>query len=130
MNEKVKTKIKRKNWQFQSQRKSGNLDFANLDLFMVDISNPVTCSKLNKYIIRKTVPKIQLEILKTFVNSIKNRLIPLLLVGNQLVTDFLVKPNLFNCYFSQHFMTKDNNSTIPANMTFETEERLSNFKIC
>ena len=72
MNEKVKTKIKTKNWQFQSQRKSGNLDFSNLDLFMVGISNLVTCSKLNKHINRKAVPKTYLEILKTFVNSLKN----------------------------------------------------------
>ena len=34
---------------------------------------------------------------------------------------------MFNYDFS---LTEDNNSTIPENMTFETEERLSTFKIC
>ena len=116
--------------QFQSQRKSGNLYFANLDLFMVDISNLVTCFKLNKRNNPKTVSKTYWKILKTFLNSIKNWLIPLLLVGNQLVTDFLVKANLFNDYFSQQLTTKNNNSEIPANITFETKETLSTFEIC
>ena len=54
---------------------------------------------------------------------------PPLLVGNQLVSDFLVKANLFNDYFSKQCTTIDNNS-IPANINFETEESLSTFEIC
>ena len=51
-----------------------------------------------------------------------------LLVGNQLVSDFLVKANLFNDYFSKQCTTIDN--SIPANINFETEESLSTFEIC
>ena len=57
-------------------------------------------------------------------------LIPPLLVGNQLVSDFSEKTNLFNDYFSKQCTTIDNNSAIPANTSFVTEERLSTFEIC
>ena len=53
-----------------------------------------------------------------------------LLVGNQLVTDVLVKANLFNDYFSQQFTTVDNDSSIPPNITFSTEQKLSTFEFC
>ena len=55
---------------------------------------------------------------------------PPLLVGNQLVSGFLEKANLFNDWFSKQCMTIDNNSAIPANTSFVTEERLSAFEIC
>ena len=55
---------------------------------------------------------------------------PPLVVGNQLATDFLVKANFFNDYFSKQCATIGNNSSIPANIAFETEERLSTFEIC
>ena len=55
---------------------------------------------------------------------------PLFLVGNQLVSEFFVKANLFNDYFSMQCTIIDNNSSIPANISFETEERLSTFEIC
>ena len=53
-----------------------------------------------------------------------------MLVGNQLVTDFLVKANLFNDYFSQQCTTVDNDSSIPPNITFATEQKLSTFEFC
>ena len=46
------------------------------------------------------------------------------LVANQLVTDFLVKANLFNDYFSQQCTTVVNDSSIPPNITYETEQKL------
>ena len=52
-------------------------------------------------------------------------LIPPFLVGNQLVTDFLVKENLFNNYFSKQGTTVDNDSCIPPNITFPTDQKLS-----
>ena len=58
----------------------------------------------------KNPPKTYSEMLKTFVNGTKITLIPPLLVGNELVTDFLVKANLFNDYFSQQCTTIDNDS--------------------
>ena len=137
MNDEVKNLIKRKNWLFQCQRKSGNLDYASFNSITQDISNAVNSSKL-KYHERlalnlndpKTAPKTYWKILKTFVNGTKIPLIPPLLVGNQLVTDFLVKANLFNDYFSQQCMTVDNDSSIPPNITFATEQKLSTLEFC
>ena len=137
MNDEIKNLIKRKNWLFQCQRKSGNLDYACLNSITQDISNAVNSSKL-KYHERlalnvndpKTAPKTYWKILKTFVNGTKIPLIPPLLVGNQLVTDFLVKANLFNDYFSQQCMTVDNDSSIPPNITFATEQKLSTVEFC
>ena len=96
MNDEIKKLINRKNWLFQCQRKSGNLDYASLNSITQDISNAVNSSKL-KYSERlalklndpKTASKTYWKILKTFVNRTKIPLIPSLLVGNQLVTDFL-----------------------------------------
>ena len=45
-------------------------------------------------------------------------MIPPLLGGNQLVTDRLVKEDLFNIYFSQQCKTIDINSSILANVFF------------
>ena len=137
MNDEIKNLIKRKNWLFHCQRKSGNLDYASLNFITQDISNAVNSSKL-KYHERlalslndpKTALKTYWKILKTFVNGTKIPLIPPLLVGNQLVTDFLVKANLFNDYFSQQCMTVDNDSSIPPNITFATEQKMSTLEFC
>ena len=64
------------------------------------------------------------------MNGTKIPLIPPLLVGNQLVPEFLEKTNLFNDYSSKLCTKIDNNSAIPANTSFVTEERLSTFEIC
>ena len=70
----------------------------------------------------KTAPKN----LKT--NGTKTPMNTPLLVGNRFVTGFAV--NLFNDYFSQQFTIISNGSSIPANITFKTKERLPTFEIC
>ena len=42
----------------------------------------------------------------------------------------MVKANLFNDYFSQQCTTVDNDSSIPPNITFATEQKLSTLEIC
>ena len=64
------------------------------------------------------------KILKRFVKGNKIPMIPPLVVSNQLFTDFLVKENLLNGYFSQQCLTIDNKSLITANIAFEVEEKL------
>ena len=49
MNDEIKKMIKRKNWLFQSQRKSCKLDFAVLNSLTQDISDAITSSKLKYY---------------------------------------------------------------------------------
>ena len=46
MNDGIKKMIKRKNWLFQNQRKSFDLDFTNLNLLKQDVLNAITSSKL------------------------------------------------------------------------------------
>ena len=118
-------------------KKSCKLNFTVLNSLKQDISDAITSSKLksyegpaNKLNDLKTVPKNLLKILKTFVNGTKIPLIPLLLADNQLVSDFLEKTNLINEYFSKQCTTIDNNSPIPENTSFVTEERLSSFEFC
>ena len=127
----MKKLIKKQNWLFQCQRKSGTLDYASLNSIIQDISNAVNWSKSRYYECPamerndpKTTPKTYLKILKTSVNGSKIPLIPPLLVGNQFVTDFLVKWNLFSDYFSQQCATEDKGSSILPNITFETVQKL------
>ena len=95
MNDKIKEMIKRKNWLFQYQSKSGNLDYVSLNSITEDISNAVNSSKL-KYHERlalnlndpKAAPKTYWKIFKKCVNVSKISLIPPLLVGNQLEQTF------------------------------------------
>ena len=76
----------------------------------------------NKLYDLKTAPKINCKILKTFTIHSKIPLIPPLLVGNQLVTEFSVKVNLFNDYFSQQYSKIDSNDSISASITVKTQE--------
>ena len=109
-------------------KKVCNLDFAISNSLMQDISDANTSSKLkyerllNKLSNPKTAPK-------TFANGSKIPLIPPLLVGNQPISDFMVKANLFNDYFSKECIIIDKNISIPANISFETEESFSTFEI-
>ena len=131
MKDEMKKLIKKKNWLFQCQRKSGTFGYASLNSIIQDISNAVNWSKSRYYECPalerndpKTTPKTYLKILKTSVNGSKIPLIPPLLVGNQFVTDFLVKGNLFSDYFSQQCTTEDKDSSILPNITFETVQKL------
>ena len=137
MNDEIKKMIKRKNWLFQSQRKSFKLDLAFLNLLTQDISDAITSSKLkyyqgfaNKLNDPKTAPKTNWKTPTTFVNGTKIPLTFMLLLGNQLVSDFLEKADLFNDYFRKKSATIDNSSAIPVNTSFATEERLSASEIC
>ena len=51
----------------------------------------------------KSAPKTDWKKLKVFGNDTKISLIPPWVVGNPLLTVFLLKANLFNDYFSQQY---------------------------
>ena len=73
----------------------------------------------------KTSAKTYWSILKTFYNGRKIPLIPPLLINDQLVSDFKVKANHFNAFFSMQCTPLVNGSQIPDAVSFETNERLS-----
>ena len=120
-----------KNWPYQRQSKSSNIDYGMLKAILTDILNAVNSFKFryNNGLAKKTqgnsrmTTKISWSILKTFANGTKIPLILPLLIDNQFVTHLLEKANLYNNIFSQHYTTKVNNSSIPTNLTFETENR-------
>ena len=80
-----------------------SVDHAIFSNITLELSNATSFSKA-KYHERlaiklndpKTSPKTYWSILKTFVNGSKILLIPLFLVNNKFVIDFLEKANLFN----------------------------------
>ena len=55
----------------------------------------------------------------------KNSIIPLLLVNDNFITNFLEKSNLFNEFFSKQCQPLQNNSTLPKSNTYHTENRLN-----
>ena len=63
------------------------------------------------------------------VSGSKISLIPSLSVDNRLVTNFLAKVNLFNDFFSKQCSLIVNNSSLPTNVTFETENKLPTFDL-
>ena len=133
-NDDIKTLIKMKKWFYQRQRRSGNIDYNMLNAITTDISNAVSSSKFryhDRLAKRLNGPKVASKtywsILKTFVNGYKGPLIPPLSVGNRYIADFLAKANLFNDLFSKQCSALVNNSSLPTNLTFETENRLSTF---
>ena len=91
MNGEVKTLIKMKNWLYQRQRRSGNLDYNTSNANTKDISNAVNFSKFRYH----NRPARNLN----DPNDSKIPVIPPLSVGNRLVTNYLAKVNLFNDVF-------------------------------
>ena len=83
---------------------------------------------MNKNNDRTRATETYWSIIKTFVNSITIPVIAPLLVSNQLVSDLFVKANLCNNAFSQEHTTTVNNSSIPTNLNFKTENKLSTFE--
>ena len=108
---------------FQTQRRDNGLDLSILNKLSDDLTNTVTSSKLayHRQIVAKpndpkTVPKTYWSILKFFVNA---KMIPLIqtdLVNIQFATNFLIKANLRNDFYSQQCNTNDNGSTLPRSV--------------
>ena len=105
-----------------------------LNAITTDISNAVNSSKFRYHDSLakrlndpKAVAKIYWSIIKTFVNGSRSSLIKPLSVGNRYVADFLAKADLFNDFFSKQCCTIVNNSSLPTNLPFETESKLSTF---
>ena len=67
--------------------------------------------------------------MKTFVNGKKSPIIPPLLVNNNLISNFREKDNIFNDFFVQQCQPIANNSFLPMNQTFYTQNSLRDFDI-
>ena len=63
--------------------------------------------------------------LKRFFNNKNIPLIPPLFHGNEYVTDFKKKAELFNCFFAKQCSLISNSSQLPLNLPYTTEKRLN-----
>ena len=69
------------------------------------------------------------SIMKNFVNGKKTPIIPTLLVNNNLSSNFREKTNIFKEFFVQQCQSIANNSILPTNQIFYTQNRLRDFDI-
>ena len=66
--------------------------------------------------------------MKVFLNNKKIPIIPPLFHENKFVTDFKEKAELFNAFFAKQCSLIDNNSSLPKNLIYLTEKRLSKIR--
>ena len=67
--------------------------------------------------------------LKRFFNNKKTPFIPPLFHGNECVTDFKKKAELFNSFFAKHFSLISNSSELPLNLRYTIEKRLNTLNL-
>ena len=67
------------------------------------------------------------SLLKSFINDKKIPIVPPILHNNAFVTDLKKKAELFNYYFANQCTLINSNSTLPANVQYLTDKRLSSF---
>ena len=128
--------IKKKKDIFQKQKESNTINHTILSNITLELSNAISFSKV-KYHERlaiklndpKTAPKTCWSISKIFVNVSEFPLISPILVNNEFVTDFSVKANLFNDFFTEQCRPITNDSSLPNNQTIETVNRLLDINI-
>ena len=103
-----------------------------LKVLQEDLDIAVEVSKLN-YSSRITYKlthiqkntKVYWTLLKRFFNNKKIPLIPPIFHGNEYVTDFKKKAELFNSFFAKQCSLISNSSELPLNFHYATEKRLN-----
>ena len=97
-----------------------------------DLHNAIEVSRLNYYSrityklthIQKNT-KVYWTLLKGFFNNKKIPLTPPLFHGNEYVTDFKKKAELFNSFFVKQCSLISNSSELPLNLHYTTEKRFN-----
>ena len=69
--------------------------------------------------------KVYWSLSKIFLNNNKKPVIPPLFYENQFITYFKEKAKLFNLFFSKQCSVIPNNSSVPAEINYSTDKRLS-----
>ena len=67
--------------------------------------------------------------MKIFINGKKTQIIPPLLFNYNVISNFSEKANIFNDFFVEHCQPIANNSILPTNQIFYTQNRLRDFDI-
>ena len=133
INDDIKSKIKLKHKLYHRylRHKRNKEDFAKVEHLCNEIDNLISKSKKEYYqnINRKlndplTSSKTYWSIMKTFFNGKKVPVIPPLLFNGAFVTDFEEKVKIFNYFFAKQCTLVSNNSVLPSEFTYMTEERI------
>ena len=101
-----------------------------------ELINIIKSSKENFYnkLVKKlkssnTSNKTYWSLSKSFVNGRKAPIISPLLFNNNLISNFKEKANIFYDFFAQQCQPIANNSILPTNQIFYTQNRLRDFNI-
>ena len=136
MNDYAKGKIKWKNQLYKIYAKNG---YKCKDYFQFQEATNGVCQLVsnrkeeyyNNIVLKlnnpKTSAKTYWPILKTLYNGKKIPVIPPLLINNKLVSNFKTKTNHFNAFFASYCTPLDN-SKIPGNQTYVTDNKLSSLQ--
>ena len=117
---------------YRNNKNNNNMQYLRrLKLRQEDLHNEIEISKSNYYSrityklthIQKNT-KVYWALLKRFLSSKKIPLIPPYFHGNEYVTDFKKKAELFNPFFEEQSSFISNSSEPPLNLHFTTEKRL------
>ena len=135
-NTKIKSLLQEKNKIYKNFRKDRNNTqlLRKLEHLQNRLNNSIDSSEHNYYLrmanelnsIQKS-SKAYWPLLKSFLNNKKIPIIPTILHNNALVTDFKKKAELLNSYFANQCTLIKSNSTLPVNVQYLTDKRLSSF---
>ena len=93
---------------------------------LIEMSKQKYFSRIaSKLTMTRKSPTTYWSLLKVFLNNKKIPIIPPLFHENKFVTDFKEKAELFNAFFAKQCSLIDNNSSLPKNLIYLTEKRLS-----
>ena len=138
MTEYIKSKIHWKNCIYNQYVNSlrNHADYDILQQAISEVSEFVDNAKNNYYdnLANKlsnpsSSSKTYWSILKLFCNNKKIPLIPPILIGNKLESDFKLKANHFNKYFASKCTPMNNDSSLSSSFEFYSQSRLSSLNI-
>ena len=134
MNDEIRNKVNERDLFYQQLKKYKlNLTYSDvMNELNLELSSIISQRKDNYYLQLakklndpETNAKTYWSVLKTFFNGRKIPVIPPLLIDGKIVSDFKVKANKFNEFFSRQHTPHNNGSKCPEHPYFITNERLS-----
>ena len=132
---KIKNLIQEKNnvyKSYQNSKNNNNIHYLRrLKVPQEDLHNAIEVSKPNYYsqityklTHRQKNINVYWTLLNRFFNNKKTPLTPPLFHGNEYVTDFKKKAELFNSFFAKQCSLISNSSELPLNLHYVTDKRL------
>ena len=91
----------------------------------IDVAKEKYHNTVNKLISTQKNSKVYWSLLEIFLNNKKISIIPPLFYENRFITDFKEKAELFSFFFSKKCSLIPNNSSLPADVNYITDKRLS-----